>query len=635
MANFFLLIADMWVFGGLVLLLHYTTARFGFAPLLLAIGALTVLVQIQSGVYVEPSPGFIMFISSNVLVPVVLMSILVLYISNGAIPCRMTIFGVMGLTLLAFAVLVVYRIHLSLPGGGSLSGQAANALLPPLNPRVTLGSLLGFSADMFAIAVIYQGAKNVLPRIPEAIAVGLALLASLWTDAIIFGIISHLGTSDFLIYLPGDLIGKSLSAFILWPIAAFYLTQVAPKMQGYQGGAGRPTFDVLFGSLQAIKLALVRTEKALEQSEIERRRQDAYFAEISENINEALWLAEPGTYTIFYVNRAYEVLWGLKAESLYADSDLFITSLHIDDKDRVIQGLPERISGSYEVEFRIVRPDGSIRWVRDRVFPIHNETGQVYRIVGITEDITERKQIEKDRMELAVERERVGVLRDFISEFSHDLKTPLTAINLKIYQLARTDDAEKRQKHLDDLTQQTGRMGEMIDNLLTLARLENIGKVSRDNVDINQMLRTICDSLRPQIEAKELELVLDLSQNTPPVAAVADDLSRALANLIDNAVHYTPAGGVIRVATEAEDEGTVIQVSDTGIGIPKDDQPYIFDRFFRASNARTPDMGGTGLGLAIVKKIVEQHQGRIETDSTVGNGTTFSVHLPPVKFSSS
>lgn len=635
MTNFALLIADMWVFGGLVLLLHYTTGRFGFAPLLLAIGALTVLVQIQSGVYIEPSPGFIMFISSNVLVPVILMSILVLYISNGAIPCRMTIFGVIGLTLLAFAVLMIYRVHLSLPGGGTFSGQSVNVLFPPLNPRLTLGSLLAFTADMFAIAVIYQGTKNVLPRVPEAIAVGLALLAALWTDAIIFGIISRLGTTDFLIYLPGDLIGKSLSAFILWPIAAFYLTRIAPKMQGYQGGLGRPTFDVLFGSLQAIKLALVRTEKALEQSEIERRRQDAYFAEISENINEALWLAEPGTYTIFYVNRAYENMWGQQASNFYSNPDTFITSLHIDDKDRIVQGLSERISGTYETEFRIVRPDGGVRWVRDRVFPIHNESGQVYRIVGISEDITDRKQVEQDRMELAIEREKVGLLRDFISEFSHDLKTPLTAINLKIYQLARTDDAEKRQRHLEELTQQTGRMGDMIDGLLTLARLENIGKVSRDTVDINQMLRSICDSLRPQIEDKELELVLDLSQDTPPVAAVADDLSRALANLIDNAVHYTPTGGVIRVATEANQDGTVIQVSDTGIGIPKDDQPYIFDRFFRATNARTPAMGGTGLGLAIVKKIVEQHQGRIETDSTIGNGTTFSVYLPPVTFSSS
>jgi PAS domain S-box-containing protein len=636
MANLALLIADMWVLGILILLFHHLTPRFGFAPLLLSIGALAVLVQIQGGVYIEPSPGFIMFVSSNVLIPVVLMSILVLYIANGAVPCRMTIFGVIGLTFLAVMVLTVYRLHLSLPGGGNFNGEAGSAMFPALNPRVTLASIIAFGADMFAIAVIYQGAKNVLPKMPEALLVGLALLAALWTDAIVFGIISDLGTSNFLIYLPGDLVGKTFSALILWPVAAFYLTRIAPLMGGYVGGKGRPTFDVLFGSLEAIKVALVRTEKALHQAEVERRQQDTYFRQISENIREALWLTTVDSIAPLFVNEAYAAIWGRSTATIYADGDTFINSIHPEDRDRVVSGLPEQKSGGYDVEYRIIRPDGTVRWVRDRAFPISDDEGVIYRVAGITEDVTEFKQTEKDRLDLAVEREKVNLLRDFIGEFSHDLKAPLTAINLKSYQLARSDDPQKRLDYAEAITHQTGHMSNIIDNLLTLARLDSAGDMLKARVDVNHMIQEICDGLRPQIEEKNLELVLDLAPDAPALEATADDLARAVANLIDNAVHYTPSGGLVRVQTEMIDHEAIIRVSDTGIGIPKEDQARIFDRFFRASNARTADPAGTGLGLAIVKKIVEQHEGRIEADSAVGSGTTFSVYLPvPNAFSPS
>ncbi|MBZ0288437.1 MAG: PAS domain-containing sensor histidine kinase, partial [Anaerolineae bacterium] len=390
---------------------------------------------------------------------------------------------------------------------------------------------------------------------------------------------------------------------------------------------GRPTFDVLFGSFEEIKLALVRTEKALQVSESERREQAARFHEIAENIHEALWLSDVGS-SPFFVNHAYVVIWGRSAASIYANPNCFEESLHPEDRERVMAGMPLKQIGRYDLECRIVRPDGEIRWVRDRAFPIRDESGAVYRIAGISEDITERKQSEKDRMELALEREKVVFMRDFISEFSHDLKTPLSAINLKVYQLARTDDPDKRRHHVSELELHTRRMSELIDNLLTLARLDTIGEMTGARVDINQIIRDICRGLQPQVEEKQLELVLELSPEAAPVEGAADDLSRAFGNLIENAVHYTPSGGIVRIQTQTGRGDVVVVVTDTGIGIPKEDQPHIFDRFFRASNSRGVDPNGTGLGLAIVKKIVEQHQGRIEVDSAVSSGTIFSVYLP-------
>jgi signal transduction histidine kinase len=275
-----------------------------------------------------------------------------------------------------------------------------------------------------------------------------------------------------------------------------------------------------------------------------------------------------------------------------------------------------------------VRPNGTVRWVRDRAFPIRNESGEVYRIAGITEDVTERKEMEKQQLELMVEREKVTLLRDFIGEFTHDLKAPLTSINLKVHSLAKTEDVEKRRVQLVEVSSLTARMGSMIEDLLTLARLEYSGEPSSAAFEINAMLRDLCNSMHALFEEKKIELALELDSSELNMRGARDNFSRACSNLLYNAAHYTPEGGIVRVLTRMNDGEIVVQISDTGIGIATDDQPHIFERFYRANNARTADPGGTGLGLAIVGKIVEQHRGRIEVESMVGVGTTFAIYLP-------
>ncbi len=627
MVNGLLLLVDLWLLGGLILTLHWISPRLSFAPLIVFIGALTVLIQSQLGVFVEPFPGFIMFISSNVLVPVVVMAVLILYIADGSVSARTTIYGVLGISLFVVAIRLIYRTHLSLPGGGNFFALPIDVVAPTLNVRTILASLVAFAADMFVIAIFYQGLRNGFARLPDGIAIGLALIASLWTDAIVFSLISDLGTPDFLTVLPGDVLGKTVSALALWPPIAYYLVRVAPRLPTYVGTQNRRTFDVLAGSFNEIKLALARSEAALQKSEAERRQEAAYFQQISDHINEALWLATVNQTRAFYVNPAYERIWGRSAASLYADPHSFIDSIHSEDRERVEATLPRQGSGNYDTEYRIMRPDGTSRWVRDRAFPIHDEQGKVYRIAGITEDITERKQAEKQQLELAVEREKVKMLRDFVSEVTHDLKNPLTTFGLKIGLIKATADPEKRRRHLEELGAQAARMGKMIDDMLTIVRLERKGEATLTRLDVHQLIREICAEMQPLIEAKAIELTLDLAETAPPLQADRDDLARALANLIDNGLHYTPQGGRLRVETQVAAQSMVIRVSDTGIGIPPEDQPHIFDRFFRSTNARTVDPGGTGLGLVIVKKIVEQHGGQVEVSSEVGVGTTFSIYL--------
>jgi PAS domain S-box-containing protein len=626
MTNLLLVIVDLWVLGGLVLLTHYRSRRWGFVPFLLLVGALTVLLSSQVGIYIQPVQGFILSVNANVMVPVILMSVLVLYVTRGSVPARLMIFGILGIAVLVLVILQVYRLHLALPGGSTFSPLRVNAMAD-LNARTTLASLVAFAADMFVIAVFYQGIKNVTPYLPEWISVGLALLIGLWTDSILFQIIAEMGNPGFVNFLAGDVLGKTLSAVALWPLLGGYMAWVAPRQPGYLGVKARPTFDIFSRPHDESQVALIQTQAALLESQTARHLQEVYTQQIADHISEGLWLAEPGRLQAIYVNAAYERIWGRSAAAMVSDDNAFVDSLHPEDRARVIAGIPSQVTGNYVAEFRILRPDSSVRWIRDRAFPVRDERGDIYQIVGISEDITERREMEKHQLELAVEQEKIKLLRDFISEFTHDLKTPLTAINLKIYHLTRTDDPTRRAQLVDELNALSSRMGTMIDDLLTLTRLENIIELTLQRLNVNQLLIEICDSVRPLIEAKQLSVIIKPTEASPIILGDRDDLMRALTNLIDNAVRYTPANGAVSVQTRVRNADVVIEVRDTGIGIPAEEQPKIFNRFFRASNARTM-VEGTGLGLAIVKKVIEQHNGHIELVSAPGEGTQFRVYLP-------
>lgn len=628
MANFILLIVEVWLLSTLVLYLHHASVRVGFAPLIFLLGGLTVLLQGQYGVYIEPLPNFALFISSNVIVPVILMAVLVLYVVNGAVPTRLTILSVLGVSTLILIALSLYRVHLSLPGGGNAWGLSVNDAVHPLNPRDTLASLLAFAADMFVIVVAYQGIKNVYHALPEWLIVGVSLVLCLWTDAIVFNVVADLGEPDLFRYLPGDLVGKTLIALLIWPLAAIYLTGIAPTQAGYVGPRNRRTFDLLFGSLASVKLELVRAEAALEESEEARRQQAAYFQEVFDHVSEGLWLSAPSQHQL-YVSPAYARIYGRSAAGLYANPDSFKEAIHPDDKVRVMGAMDKQGEGGYDETYRIIRPNGEVRWVRDRAFPVLDTSGNVYRIAGIIEDITDRKYSEAQVDELQRTHERMALLRDFIDDASHDLKSPLTAINLKIYLLRKTDDPEKRGVHLDEMEQSLGRMNKMIDDLLTLARLEHITEYECVELDVAELLGDIYNTVYPRSEQKRQTLTLEIPDGLRvSLITNPDDLNRALCNLVDNAVHYTPEGGSVKVLASVEANEFVVRVTDSGIGIAPEDMPRLFDRFFRATNARRVSANGTGLGLPIVRRVVDQHRGRIDVHSELGVGSTFTIYLP-------
>ncbi len=225
--------------------------------------------------------------------------------------------------------------------------------------------------------------------------------------------------------------------------------------------------------------------------------------------------------------------------------------------------------------------------------------------------------------------ERTDQLRnDFVSSASHELKTPLSTIKILIetvlYQ-PKFDEAMTKE-FLTDVNSEIDRLSQTISDLLRLVSIDREAAMNRSVVQADTLIKDVCKRILPQAEHKGVELMAD----SPPIALLADPLKlqQAIFNLIDNAIKYTEAGGSVRVSANTSEDMVLISVKDTGYGIPKEDIPRLFERFYRVDKARARGTGGTGLGLAIVERIAKMHGGWVDVDSTEGVGSTFTLVLP-------
>lgn len=250
-------------------------------------------------------------------------------------------------------------------------------------------------------------------------------------------------------------------------------------------------------------------------------------------------------------------------------------------------------------------------------------------VLSITRDITERKQLEAHQLELALERERVTMLQQFISDASHDLMTPITVLSTGVYLLGRYATDERQREHVARLKIQIDRLAKMIKDMLTMSRLDKpVGdEFDFERVDLNALLRRVISDHQGLTESKQQRLVYTAENSVPPLLADVDKLEQAVINLLENAIKYTPPGGLINVAAGVYDDSVFLRVSDTGPGIDPRDLPHIFERFYRGKSYR-PSEGGTGLGLSIVQKIVKAHGGRVEVESVMQQGTAITLWLP-------
>jgi two-component system NtrC family sensor kinase len=217
---------------------------------------------------------------------------------------------------------------------------------------------------------------------------------------------------------------------------------------------------------------------------------------------------------------------------------------------------------------------------------------------------------------------------EFVNTISHDLRSPLTAILGYVELITRVGEVNEQQSEFINRVQVSVRnISELINALLELGRIESGFDTEKELVPLGEIVNFAVDNIKNQLEAREQTITVEIPDNLPGVFGNPVHLRQVADNLIGNAVRYTPFGGRITVRIMKERDQVIFQVIDTGLGIPRADQAYIFDKFYRASNI-PEDVIGSGLGLAIVKSIVENHEGRVWVDSTPGEGSSFTVVLP-------
>ncbi|HEX2905336.1 MAG TPA: PAS domain-containing sensor histidine kinase [Phototrophicaceae bacterium] len=281
-------------------------------------------------------------------------------------------------------------------------------------------------------------------------------------------------------------------------------------------------------------------------------------------------------------------------------------------------------------EANLTCKDGTVKriaWsVIARDFPIAG-----WPIWGIGVDVTELHKAEQQRLELALERERVQLLQQFISDISHDLLTPITIMKSSLYLLSKPVSFEKWYEHVQQIEAQTDRLQNMIQDILTMSRLDKafIQEFNFWEQNLNLLVQELIKEHQLVADAQHQTLEQHFQPDLPLVCFDYAKLRQALNNILENALRYTPDGGHICVTTGLEPNAVFVEVRDSGAGIAPADLPHIFERFYRGETYRPTD-GGAGLGLAIAQKIVQAHNGIIRAQSEPGQGAIFRITLPLV-----
>ncbi len=373
---------------------------------------------------------------------------------------------------------------------------------------------------------------------------------------------------------------------------------------------------------------------ARKQSEAKLAHSEEQFRQVVENIEEVFWAIDPEKNEITYISPAYDRVWGRPGKTLLLDRFSWLEAVHPDDKEKVRKALPGQKEGKYNLEYRILRPDGAERWILARAFPVFDEQGSLQRIVGVAEDITSRKQLEL-QMRQAQKMEAIGQLSAGVA---HDFNNLLTVIQGNSSLIADEKDPDQIKLFTSEITEATTRAASLTRQLLLFGRKQAL---QLGELDLNGIIRETGTMLK-RIVGEDIDVRFQTPAEPMFVRADSGMMNQILVNLAVNSRDAMPKGGQLLIDVsishfdEAKAQATTgakpgifacIAVTDTGTGIPEEALTHIFEPFFT-----TKDVGrGTGLGLATVFGITQQHGGWINVFSEIGKGTTFRVYLPAIQ----
>lgn len=431
---------------------------------------------------------------------------------------------------------------------------------------------------------------------------------------------------------------KKIDGTVIWMIFNLTITELAGE-------------TVIIGALYDID----KRRKAEE----ELRESEERFRQLAENIYEVFWMTTPDKSRMIYVSPKYDEIWGRDIAELYEKPDAWLDYVHSEDRDRVAAAITGQVSGDYDEVYRIMRPDGSERWIRDTAFPIKDQSGNIYRICGVTEDITESKQVQEtlrvslDDLENAnrhlletqgqlIQSEKMASLGMLVAGIAHEINTPIGAVNsmhntsVRAMQKLRDElksfcDAEcldnenviKTFKLIDEANRviETGteRVTTIVRRLRSFARLD---EAELKEADLHEGLEDTLVLIHHEIK-HNIEIVRNYGE-IPSISCYPGRLNQVFLNILINGKQAIRDKGKITISTHLDNGKVFIEFADTGMGIPKEKLGKVFDPGFTTKGVGV----GTGLGLSICYQIIQDHHGAIRVNSEVGKGTTFTIILP-------
>jgi PAS domain S-box-containing protein len=390
---------------------------------------------------------------------------------------------------------------------------------------------------------------------------------------------------------------------------------------------------ILFGRIgKAIGMASIGQD-ITEPRQVEEalRRSEEKFRQIAENVREVFWMMNAEADEIVYVNPAYEQIWGRTCESLYDNPMSWLDAILPEDREGAHSVFEKQMRGEQtESEYRIRTPCGQERWISDRAFPIRDHSGQLIRVVGIAQDVTERKQAVRSIQKAKESAEAANRAKsEFLTKMSHELRTPMNGILGLTELLLDTELTADQRQDLVIVKTSADSLLQVINDILDFSKIE-ARKLRLEQIEfgLRDCIAVTLKALALAADQKSLKLVCEIEPDVPKkVWGDPGRLRQILFNLLHNGIKFTDRGEVrvrvSQVSTKADEVVLHFIVSDTGVGIPAEKQQLIFEAFTQADGSTTRRFGGTGLGLTIASQLVQMMGGQITLESDAGMGSAF------------
>lgn len=364
-------------------------------------------------------------------------------------------------------------------------------------------------------------------------------------------------------------------------------------------------------TLKAEILVRQRTEHKLRASE-ERFRQ------MAENIDEVFMLIDPASQGFLYLSPRYETLWGRPRQAAYEDGAAFLEGVLPEDRERLRAAWRED-RDDYDEELRLERPDGQLRWIRLRAFAIRDEEGTVRRLAGVAQDISREKRAQA----ALIQAERLAMAGQLAASLAHEINNPIqSALGCLDLAVETLDEGEDPRSYLEVTIEAVARAARVVSQLRSLHRESPTERPQA--TDVHALLDRVLLLTRKRCEAGGVKVDVRAADPLPPLPLMIDGMQQVFLNLVLNAIEAMPGGGGLEIWIESTEQppGVSVHFADDGGGLLPDVLDHLFEPFF------TTKEEGLGLGLFVSQNIVRQHGGRIDAESRIGEGTTFTVWLP-------